>query len=107
MPPLARALVLALTQGATISPMSRVVVVQCKPMVGGTHPKAQGACAALDTVNGDVGKLKPSKTAACPLIYNPVTMTSAGVWDGRFVLSSQTFSNSCLLRSALGEIAGF
>ncbi|MEU4832041.1 SSI family serine proteinase inhibitor [Streptosporangium sp. NPDC023615] len=102
-----RALVLAISQGPVISPTNRVVVLQCAPLGGGTHPRTRNACASLLPVNGDVGKFKPSTKTFCPLIYDPVTMSAVGVWDGRFALSSQTFSNSCLLRATLGEIAGF
>ncbi|MFI6508398.1 SSI family serine proteinase inhibitor [Streptosporangium sp. NPDC050855] len=104
---LGRAVVLSINQGATISPTTRVVVLQCTPIRGGTHPKSQNACAALIRVNGDVGKIKPSTKAFCPLIYDPVTISAGGIWDGRFYVSSQTFSNNCLLRSSLGDIAVF
>ncbi|GAA2991793.1 SSI family serine proteinase inhibitor [Streptosporangium longisporum] len=104
---LGRAVVLAINQGATISPTTRVVVLQCTPIRGGTHPKTQNACTALIRVNGDVGKIKPSTKAFCPLIYDPVTISAGGIWDGRFYVSSQTFSNSCVLRNSLGDIAVF
>ncbi|WP_425581771.1 SSI family serine proteinase inhibitor [Streptosporangium vulgare] len=103
----ARALVLTIVRGPTISPPTQVAVLQCSPLVGGTHPKAREACVALAPKDGDVGKFTPPARTFCPWLYEPVTISAVGVWDDRFSLSSQTFGNSCLLSSSLGAVAGF
>lgn len=103
----ARALVLTLTQGSTVLPSTRAVVLQCSPVGGGTHPKTREACTALEPASGDVRKFKPAAGLVCPLIYDPVTVSAVGVWKSRFTMSSQTFGNGCQMRNALGAVGSF
>lgn len=105
--PLHRALVLTIARGPAILPPVKTTVLQCSPLGGGTHPKTREACAALAPVSGDMSRFRPRAEAFCPLQYEPTTIAAVGVWDGRFSLSSQTFGNPCLLRSALGVVGGF
>ncbi len=102
-----RALVLTIAWGPAILPPIKTTVLQCSPLGGGTHPKTREACAALAPVGGDMSRFKPRVETFCPLQYEPTTAAAVGVWDGRFSLSSQTFGNLCLLRSALGVVGGF
>ncbi|RCG31212.1 hypothetical protein DQ384_10745 [Sphaerisporangium album] len=91
--PQARALVLVVGQGPVLVPPSRSVVLQCSPRGGGTHPRTQEACALLRPVSGDLQKIKPPVLIVCTREYQPVTVSSVGVWDDHFVLSLRTFTN--------------
>ncbi|MFG1873512.1 SSI family serine proteinase inhibitor [Sphaerisporangium sp. NPDC049003] len=103
----AKALVLVVGQGPVLVPPSRAVVLQCAPRGGGTHPKPREACALLAGVDGDVQKLRNTNQTACPTIYEPVTVSSVGVWDDHFLLSIRTFGNPCELASTLGPVGSF
>lgn len=103
----AKALVLVVGQGPVLVPPSRAVVLQCSPKGGGTHPKAREACAVLAHVDGDVQKLKSPPGKVCTAIYEPVTVSSVGVWDDHFLLSIRTFGNACELRNTLGPVGLF
>ncbi|MEV7964870.1 subtilase-type protease inhibitor [Sphaerisporangium sp. NPDC088356] len=102
-----KALVLVLGQGPDLVRPSRAVVLQCAPTEGGTHPRVREACAMLAGVGGDVQKLKGSSGTVCTSIYNPVTVSSVGVWDGHLLSSIRTFGNACELRSILGPVGSF
>ncbi|MEU8268685.1 SSI family serine proteinase inhibitor [Sphaerisporangium sp. NPDC049002] len=103
----AKALVLVVGQGPVLVPPSRAVVLQCAPKGGGTHPRPREACAVLARVDGDVQKLKSTNGQVCPTIYEPVTVSSVGVWDDHFLLSISTFGNPCELASTLGPVGSF
>lgn len=104
--PLTQALVLAIAQGPAVMP-TRAVVLQCAPRGGGTHPRTRGACAILGTVAGDLRKLKRSPDMVCTLIFQPVTVSSVGVWNDHFVMSVRTFGNDCEMRTTLKDAATF
>ncbi|MFJ2030701.1 SSI family serine proteinase inhibitor [Streptosporangium sp. NPDC087985] len=102
-----RTLVLGISEGPAILPMTRAVVLQCAPMGGGTHPRTPEACAALEPVNGELSKIEKSSGAICTLNYQPVTASSVGVWDDRFILSARTYGNACQARDELGAVGAF
>ncbi|RCG27249.1 hypothetical protein DQ384_26390 [Sphaerisporangium album] len=97
-----RSLVLVIHEGRDASTS---VVLRCAPQQGGTHPRTAEACALLGTVGGDLRKLKAQVGTACPAMYEPLTVTASGVWDGRMVMTSRTFGNKCEMRSTLGPVA--
>lgn len=85
----------------------RSVVLSCEP-AGGTHPKAEQACAELDRANGRFGSLRSgNENAMCPLVYRPVTVTATGTWRGKPVEHKQTYSNACTLRAYTGAVFDF
>ncbi len=43
----------------------------------------------------------------CSAEYQPVTVSSVGVWDDHFVLSLRTFTNNCELTKTLGAVTAF
>lgn len=69
------------------------VSLSCGP-AGGTHPKSGAACAALDAVDGDFGRLKP-RPQACTLIYAPVDVVAIGNWRGTPVSFKTSYGNRC------------
>ena len=81
------------------------VTLTCNP-VGGAHPKAAKACAALKKTGGKPAKLKPAKTM-CTLEYAPITAEIDGTWKGRKLSWSKTFPNSCALTRATGVVFAF
>ena len=81
------------------------VVLTCNP-VGGVHPKAAKACAVLKKVGGKPHKLKPAPTL-CTLEYAPITARIEGVWKGRTLNWSKTFSNTCDLTRTTGVLFAF
>src|SRR5688572_8948514 len=81
---------------------TKVARLNCKP-VGGNHPRAADACAALTTANGDPTKLTP-EDLMCTAEFAPVRARVVGFWEGRPVSYQKTFSNSCQLRIATGAV---
>ena len=81
------------------------VSLTCNP-VGGAHPKAAKACAALKKTGGKPAKLKPAKTM-CTLEYAPITARIDGTWKGRKMRWSKTFPNACDLTRATGAVFAF
>ena len=81
------------------------VTLTCDP-VGGAHPKAGKACAALKKTGGKPAKLKPAKTM-CTQEYAPVTAEIEGTWKGRTVSWSKTFPNGCHLTRTTGVVFAF
>jgi hypothetical protein len=74
------------------------VWLTCHP-AGGGHPKPGKACATLDKVDGEPGRIKPTP-AICTLEYAPITAAVTGTWKGRPVSWSETYPNHCdMIRS--------
>lgn len=73
----------------------RTVLLVCSPAVAGTHPNAAAACAELAAAGGDFDRLHGRPMRFCPMIYDPVTLTAAGVWNGASVSYRHTYPNSC------------
>ncbi|WP_412541484.1 SSI family serine proteinase inhibitor [Longispora sp. K20-0274] len=84
------ALVLTLTPQT--GPESEVTLT-CDP-AGGTHPRAEDACAKLAAAGGDFLRLTPTDEP-CTLEYAPVRAHVAGAWRGGLMDYVQTFPNRC------------
>ncbi|GII79325.1 hypothetical protein Sru01_43070 [Sphaerisporangium rufum] len=102
----ARVFILSRHRGTRPFPADRVVTLRCMP-VGGTHPRAAAACRTLATVRGNVASLNVSPSANCTRIYDPVTVTAVGIWDGRQYRLQRTFGNPCMLRAYTGVVFQF
>ncbi|MEU2425624.1 SSI family serine proteinase inhibitor [Streptomyces sp. NPDC007851] len=74
----------------------------CDPPQG--FARAAEACAELETVGGDIGRLAPVKDAVCPMVYAPVTAQARGQWNGRPVEYRVTYSNACVLAARTGPV---
>jgi hypothetical protein len=82
---------------------ARVATLRCDPPRG-THPKASAACAAVAAARGDLTALRPQPGIMCMMLYRPATATARGVWRGRWVHYTHTFSNSCVLGAQTGAV---
>ncbi|GFH36877.1 subtilase-type protease inhibitor [Streptomyces pacificus] len=97
------ALVLTVGRGeaAETATVERAVTLNCAPTPGGTHPSARSACAEITTVNGEFARLTHTSDRPCTLEWDPVTITAAGVWEGKRVDWSATYGNSCEMRESM------
>ncbi|MEV6580944.1 subtilase-type protease inhibitor [Streptomyces sp. NPDC051582] len=103
------AVVLAVAPGGDDAAVSRAVTLSCAPTAQGTHPDPQGACAALAATGGSLNQLlaAPDRGRACPMHYDPVTITADGVWKGGRISWKHTFSNACTMSATLNGNAAF
>lgn len=101
-----RSLVLSFAYGEKPVPVARHALLACDPPRG-THPDAAGACAALIPVRGNPAALTPLPDVVCTMQYDPVTVTAAGTWDGRFIRFERTYGNACSLYAATGPVFAF
>ncbi|MFG2999649.1 subtilase-type protease inhibitor [Streptomyces sp. NPDC048340] len=105
------ALVIAVAQGddADTATVVRASTLSCMPAARGTHPDPEAACAALNSTDGAFDRLldSPNPDRACPMHYDPVTVTADGVWQGSRVAWRYTFSNACVMSATLNGSAVF
>ncbi|MFE5792253.1 subtilase-type protease inhibitor [Streptomyces sp. NPDC056503] len=99
------ALVLTVAQGDEQATVVRASTLSCAPTAQGTHPDPQAACAALAATSGSLDRLlaAPAPDRACPLHYDPVTVTADGVWEGKRIAWKHTFSNTCAMSTTLDD----
>ncbi|MEU0490763.1 SSI family serine proteinase inhibitor [Nocardiopsis sp. NPDC006139] len=76
-----------------------VTTLHCDP-VGGAHPEAEAACAAIAGA-GSIEAVAPAE-GFCTMEYRPVTATARGHEE-----FEQTFGNPCVLRTAKGAVFAF
>ncbi|MFF2776138.1 subtilase-type protease inhibitor [Streptomyces sp. NPDC058052] len=97
------ALVLTVAQGDEQAAVVRASTLSCAPTAQGTHPDPEAACAALAATSGSLDRLvaAPAPGRACPLHYDPVTVSADGVWQGKRVAWKHTFSNTCAMSVTL------
>ncbi|MEU6097204.1 SSI family serine proteinase inhibitor [Streptomyces sp. NPDC047079] len=94
-------LYLTVTNGDERSRDISGTLLLCDPPQG--HSEAAEACAELDAVQGDIGRIPPDDSL-CPMLYAPVTVSARGEWDGRPVEYSHTFANACELQARTGSV---
>ncbi|MCX5380450.1 subtilase-type protease inhibitor [Streptomyces sp. NBC_00091] len=96
-------------EGAASGRVLRAAVLSCMPSAQGTHPAPEAACTALNSTGGTFDRLlaAPDVNRACPMHYEPVTVTAEGVWQGSRVAWKHTFSNSCAMSATLNGNAVF
>lgn len=94
---------LSYSAGQTTDSQARQATLTCHPP-GGTHRAPAEACQALDAVGGDPAALNVSPDILCPQVYEPVTVTAAGAWDGRAVSFNRTFGNACEAAAVTGPV---
>lgn len=93
---------LSITQrGAT-----RTVTLTCAPD-GGTHPSPAAACARLASAWGDPAMIAPKPGVFCVALWDPVTANATGIYFGRPISYTRTFSNMCWLNVATWEVFAF
>ncbi|THA51474.1 serine protease [Streptomyces sp. A1136] len=103
------AVVLTIGQGDNGATVVRASTLSCAPTAQGTHPDPKAACTALAATAGAFDTLlaAPDSNRVCPMIYDPVTVTADGVWQGRRVSWKHTFSNSCAMSATFNGNALF
>ncbi|MEV3993863.1 subtilase-type protease inhibitor [Streptomyces sp. NPDC049837] len=103
------AVVLAVAQGEDGATVLKASTLSCAPTAQGTHPNPQAACAALAATSGNLDTLlaTPDPNRACPMHYDPVTVTADGVWQGSRISWKHTFSNACAMSATLNGNAAF
>ncbi len=103
------AVVLTVAQGEDAATVVRASTVSCAPTAQGTHPDPKAACAALAATAGTLDTLlaAPDANRACPMHYDPVTVTADGVWKGSRISWKHTFSNTCTMSATLNGNAVF
>ncbi|MEV8536379.1 subtilase-type protease inhibitor [Streptomyces sp. NPDC051211] len=103
------AVVLAVAQGEDEATVVRASTLSCAPTAQGTHPDPDAACAALAATAGTLDALlaAPDPNRACPMHYDPVTVTVDGVWQGSRISWKHTFSNACAMSATLNGNAAF
>ncbi|TXS35594.1 plasminostreptin [Streptomyces sp. uw30] len=97
-------------QAVTTTP-ERAVTLNCAYTTSGTHPDPRQACAELDRVNGDLGRLATLRGndagRPCTKEYRPVVVTIQGVWRGMRVNYEHTFANSCIKETQGASVFAF
>lgn len=104
------ALVFTVAQGDdSAATVVRASTLSCAPSAQGTHPDPKAACTALKATGGSLDRLlaAPDHGRACPMNYDPVTVTADGVWQGSRVAWKHTFSNACAMSATLNGNAVF
>ncbi len=99
-------LALTISHGEQPVPADRTAVLSCDP-AGGTHPEAGWACAEIAMTGGDLTTLYVGPARPCPLIYDPVTVTAHGWWQGQEISYTATFGNKCMLNVETGPVFAF
>ena len=98
---------LTVSQGEAPDPDTpRRATLQCDPP-GGTHPSPAAACGRLAQAGGDPNRLDADPDTSCAAIYDPVTATAAGAWEGRPVDWQRTYGNDCELQRATTPVFDF
>ncbi|MET9887356.1 subtilase-type protease inhibitor [Streptomyces sp. NPDC006430] len=94
---------------AATATVVRASTLSCMPTALGTHPDPEAACTALNSTGGSFDRLlaAPNPDRACPMHYDPVTITADGVWQGSRVAWKHTFSNACVMSATLNGNAVF
>ncbi|MFD4406258.1 SSI family serine proteinase inhibitor [Nocardia sp. NPDC058499] len=87
-------------------PEFRTTTLLCAPKQGGAHPEPVDACAELEDVGGDFAALS-AEPAACPMIYEPVSLVVVGLWDSRPVTYQHDFANWCVLAGSADHVYKF
>lgn len=80
-------------------PEFRTTTLLCAPEQGGAHPEPADACAELTAAGGDFAALT-AEPAACPMVYEPVSLLVIGLWESRPVTYQHDFGNWCMLAGA-------
>ncbi|MET8327550.1 SSI family serine proteinase inhibitor [Streptomyces sp. NPDC005181] len=101
-----RGAILFLTVSGSDNTWIRGIGLQCPASSQSIYPKAAQACAALDKAEGDFNRL-PGNPQLCPMIYDPVTVTAHGTYNGHRVNWQRTYPSACAMEAAAGPVFGF
>ncbi len=85
---------------------AQFVTLHCDP-ASGTHPHADATCRALLASGGDINKLAGQPDTLCPDIYDPVTATASGHYQGAQMIFQRTYPNHCELATKTAPLFQF
>ncbi|MFF3317433.1 subtilase-type protease inhibitor [Streptomyces sp. NPDC003035] len=106
----ASALVLTIGEGesVTTAAVQRAVTLSCAPTPSGTHPSPESACAELASVDGEFAQLTMmGNSTPCAHLWDPVTVTGDGIWEGKRVSWSATYGNECEMNVGMARTSVF
>ncbi|WP_254705827.1 subtilase-type protease inhibitor [Streptomyces vilmorinianum] len=105
------ALVLTIGKGEdpATATVERAVTLSCSPTPSGTHPAPKSACAELKAIDGDLARLAVAWSASSPCthLWDPITVTGDGVWEGKRINWSATYGNTCQMHTGLARNSVF
>ncbi|MFD3535874.1 SSI family serine proteinase inhibitor [Streptomyces sp. NPDC058664] len=81
--------------------------LDCPASYRPAHPYRTEACAALDDANGNFDALRGDPAGTCINEYSPVTLTARGIYKGRTVDWTRTYSSSCEAAVKTGPVFYF
>ncbi|WP_084464260.1 SSI family serine proteinase inhibitor [Microtetraspora fusca] len=102
-----KALVVTVANGQSGTQPQRYALLSCSSERRGTHPAPDKACPMLEKVGGDPAQLQPDPAVACPMLFQPITVTASGIWNDAYIKFERTYGNSCQLRAATGAVFAF
>jgi len=85
---------------------SQFVTLHCDP-ASGTHPHAEASCGTLLAAGGDINKVIGQPDTLCPDIYDPVTATASGRYQGAQLIFHRTHPNHCQLDTKTAPLFQF
>jgi len=94
-------LFVSVTTGEVRSSHTQGTLLLCDPPQG--HGRAAEACAQLETTDGDIRAL-PTADSYCTMVHAPVTAHARGLWNGRPVDYTETFTNACVMKARTGAV---
>lgn len=92
--------------GSDVSPSLRAHQLTCEPP-GGDHPYRTAACRDLAIAGGDFSALPGEPERTCTGLYDPVTATALGQWQGFPLRFQRTYVNKCNLTAYTGPVFRF
>ncbi|WP_285708680.1 SSI family serine proteinase inhibitor [Microtetraspora sp. NBRC 16547] len=101
-----KSLVVTVARGEAGTKPQRFALLSCSSALG-THPAPGKACPMLEKAGGDPANLQPDPAVACPMLFDPVTVTASGIWNDAYVRFEHTYGNACQLRAMTGAIFAF
>lgn len=95
-----------LVLGVASHGQQQFVTLLCDP-ASGTHPRAEAACNALLAAGGDIDKVAGQPDTLCPDIYDPVTATASGHYQGVSLIYRRSYPNHCELDTKTAPLFQF
>ncbi|MGP4110387.1 SSI family serine proteinase inhibitor [Streptomyces sp. 4N509B] len=82
-----------------------IVALDCGP-AGGNHPDPAYACEILAEADGVFEDIRPG-TGGCPDVWEPVTITATGTWQGRVVDYGEVITNRMCAALETNDVFAF
>jgi hypothetical protein len=69
------------------------VILDCEDLAASTHPYAAEACAEIEKAQGDITHVPGLSGQFCTGLWQPVSISVTGLWQGNTVSFSDVASN--------------